>query len=850
MALTTTVARALASPARPLTVVPRLSAIAAPSSPLAATGARGGASGLTGTASVAVGVGLRLPPASRVVTAALRVKLASFAVVTVRLARFQLWTSTAVLPALAVKVWVPSLRTAPTGMALTTTVARALASPARPLTVVPRLSAIAAPSSPLAATGARVGASGLTVTASVAVVVVLRLPSFAVVTVRLARFQLWTSTAVLPALAVKVWVPSLRTAPTGMALTTTVARALASPARPLTVVPRLSAIAAPSSPLAATGARGGASGLTGTASVAVGVGLRLPPASRVVTAALRVKLASFAVVTVRLARFQLWTSTAVLPALAVKVWVPSLRTAPTGMALTTTVARALASPARPLTVVPRLSAIAAPSSPLAATGARVGASGLTVTASVAVGVVLRLPSSSRVVTAALRVKLASFAVVTVRLARFQLWTSTEVLPALAVKVWVPSLRTAPTGMALTTTVARALASPARPLTVVPRLSAIAAPSSPLAATGATVGASGLTVTASVALVVVLRLPSASRGVTAALYVKLASLAGVTVRLARFQLCASTEVVPALAVKVWVPSRRTARSGMALTTTVARALASPARPLTVVPRLSAIAEPSSPLAATGATVGASRLTVTASVAVVVVLRLPSASRVVTAALSVKLASLAGVTVRLARFQLCTSTEVVPALAVKVWVPSLRTAPSGMALTTTVARALASPARPLTVAPRLSAIAEPSSPLAATGATVGASGLTVTASVAVVVVLRLPSASRVVAATLRVKLASFAGVTARLARFQLCTSTEVLPALAVKVWVPSLSTAPTGMALTTTVARALASPARPLTVVPRLSAIAEPSSPLAATGATVGASGLTVTASVAVVVLRLP
>src|SRR6202023_3950731 len=101
---------------------------------------------------------------------------------------------------------------------------------------------------------------------------------------------------------------------------------------------------------------------------------------------------------------------------------------------------------------------------------------------------------------------------------------------------------------------------------------------------------------------------------------------------------------------------------------------------------------------------------------------------------------------------------------------------MALTTMVARALASPARPVTVVPMLSAIDAPSIPLVATGATVGASGLTVTASVAVVVVLRLPSASRAVAATLRGKLASLAGVMARLARFQLWTTSEGLPALA--------------------------------------------------------------------------
>src|SRR6202521_5737340 len=120
---------------------------------------------------------------------------------------------------------------------------------------------------------------------------------------------------------------------------------------------------------------------------------------------------------------------------------------------------------------------------------------------------------------------------------------------------------------------------------------------------------------------------------------------------------------------------------------------------------------------------------------------------------------------------------------------------MALTTTVASALTSPARPLTVVPRLSAIDEPSSPLAATGATVGASGLTVTASVAVVVVLRLPSASWVVATTLSVKLTSLVGVMAKLARFQLWTSTEGLPALGGKGGVPSLGVAPGGWALTT-------------------------------------------------------
>src|ERR1700724_135053 len=109
---------------------------------------------------------------------------------------------------------------------------------------------------------------------------------------------------------------------------------------------------------------------------------------------------------------------------------------------------------------------------------------------------------------------------------------------------------------------------------------------------------------------------------------------------------------------------------------------------------------------------------------------------------------------------------------------------MAVTTKVASALASPDRPVTVVPRSSAIEAPSSPLLATGATVGASGLTVTASVAVVVVLRLPSASLAVAATPSVKLTSLVGVMARLARFQLWTSTQVLAGQGVQLGMPAV------------------------------------------------------------------
>ena len=77
-----------------------------------------------------------------------------------------------------------------------------------------------------------------------------------------------------------------------------------------------------------------------------------------------------------------------------------------------------------------------------------------------------------------------------------------------------------------------------------------------------------------------------------------------------------------------------------------------------------------------------------------------------------------------------------------------------------------------------------------------------------------------------------------------STDVLPVVAVKVLTPSLSVAPTGMALIVSVARLLLSPGWPFTVTPRLSAIAVFSTPLAATGVTVGAVGLDRHRSVAV------
>lgn len=136
-----------------------------------------------------------------------------------------------------------------------------------------------------------------------------------------------------------------------------------------------------------------------------------------------------------------------------------------------------------------------------------------------------------------------------------------------------------------------------------------------------------------------------------------------------------------------------------------------------------------------------------------------------------------------------------------------------------------------------------------ATVGAKGSTVTVSCAVVVALVLcPFVS--VAAKVREKSASFVGVIVRLDRFQLWTSTEVCPVVAVKLCVPSLSFAPTGITLTTNDDRLLLSPGRFLTVTPRFSKIAEPSVPETLAGASAGASGVTLIVFVALAVLVLP
>src|SRR5437667_338874 len=105
------------------------------------------------------------------------------------------------------------------------------------------------------------------------------------------------------------------------------------------------------------------------------------------------------------------------------------------MALTTSDCSELPSPDRKSAVeANRASVSAAPSvQSVIAAQVTVGVSGLTVTASVMLAVLV-LPSASSVVAVAVRVKFASLVGVTFRLDKVQPATLIEVLPALAVKL--------------------------------------------------------------------------------------------------------------------------------------------------------------------------------------------------------------------------------------------------------------------------------------------------------------------------------------------------------------------------------------------------------------------------------
>src|SRR5258708_39991071 len=92
----------------------------------------------------------------------------------------------------------------------------------------------------------------------------------------------------------------------------------------------------------------------------------------------------------------------------------------------------------------------------------------------------------------------------------------------------------------------------------------------------------------------------------------------------------------------------------------------------------------------------------------------------------------------------------------------------------------------------------------------------------------------------KLVSFGGVIFRFERFQLSTSTEVLLLVATKQFLPSVSTAPTGIPLTTSDCTLSLWPGRLLTfAVIAPSAIVVPSTPLSACGGHVTFGGVSST-----------
>ena len=143
----------------------------------------------------------------------------------------------------------------------------------------------------------------------------------------------------------------------------------------------------------------------------------------------------------------------------------------------------------------------------------------------------------------------------------------------------------------------------------------------------------------------------------------------------------------------------------------------------------------------------------------------------------------------------STLVSPGVAVKLLVPSLSVAPTGMAETSTAK--LSDPSVSTSAGSMLRAIAVSWSPVTSSMSSVGASATaaTVTASSAVLVAMSPFSASMLVAMTVRVKSASLSagGVMVREDSVQPEMSAVVLPLVAVKLLAPSLRVAPTGMAL---------------------------------------------------------
>ena len=182
-----------------------------------------------------------------------------------------------------------------------------------------------------------------------------------------------------------------------------------------------------------------------------------------------------------------------------------------------------------------------------------------------------------------------------------------------------------------------------------------------------------------------------------------------------------------------------------------------------------------------------------------------SVLVAVTVSTKFSSLlaGGVTLREERSQSETSTVVSLGAAVKVLVPSVSVAPSGMSESSVVRTSL--PSTSVREDAMLSAIGISSLPAAGAVVTTGASatGLMVTSSVSVVTAVSVPSVLVAVTVSVKSSPLSAGGVMLSAERSQVETSTAVSPGAAVKVLMPSVSVAPSGTAEISVVSASLPS-----------------------------------------------
>ena len=548
-------------------------------------------------------------------------------------------------------------------------------------------------------------------------------------------------------------------------------------------------------------------------------------------------------VMVSAARSQSETSTVVSPGAAVKLFVPSVSVAPSGMSESSVVSTSL--PSRSVSADSRLSAIAVSSSPAVGAVIRIGASatGLTTTLRGAVVTAVTVPSVLVAVTVSVKSASLSAGGVMVSAARSQSETSTVVSPGAAVKLLVPSVSVAPAGIAAISVARLSLASRSVRDEVIS--SAIALSSSPTAGAVVTTGASatGLTVTSSGAVVTAISVPSVLVAVTTSEKSASLSAGGVIVSAESVQSETSTVVSLRVAVNTLVPSVSVAPAGIAAISVTRLSL--PSTSVRADSRLRAIGVSSSPVAGAVITMGASAIgLMTTSIVSVLTAVSPLLSVLVAVTVSAKSASLSagGVTVRAERSQSETSTVVSPGAAVKLLVPSVRTTPSGMSETSVTTRSL--PSMSVELAARDRAIALSSSPIAGATDSAGASatGVSATGSVPTVVAVSVPSVLVAVSVSVKSSPESGVGVMRMEGKNQSETSTAVLPADAVKLLVPSVSVAPSGMS--ERIVAKVSLPSISLSAASRSSAInASSSLPAAGLVMTVGASatGFTVTSS---------